>query len=696
MAWLLGADPRGDDLDAPGSEIDTNHEGRIEGRLRQNIDKWRAITKDERVLDLILNGLKLEFVDGVEPPALCSDRNNIPPELEEWTAQQIEAMLRAGAISTWGEHADMLRRRGLDPGERPRVISPILVHEKPSSTPENRKYRFIVDARELNVHLIKRKFKLQSLSEFAKQLRQGDYMWSLDLASAYFHVSVHWRHATYLGFSFQGRDYVFGVLPFGLATSAEAFCAVSSVAARALRDRQIVDALIDYVDDFIGSVGDAPHSKRGHEAARFLTGLGFALNPDKLRLVVARRREGLGHIIDTERMTLSLTARRRQRMVEAVEIAWRDRANVVVKDVARVAGHALSGALVFGLESRLRSRYLLHWVARNAPKGYHQRAPLSSRAAEELDLWRHRAREHVARPMHEYRKPADYVVDCDASDTALAGIIRRAPDPQHIGLCIFRTLSESERVGSSTLREMRGYVHAARTLNPTCGLRPGDVVEFIGDSACAARIFAKGGSQAAFDEVSGELLLLEALLDIYRALDPAGASARFRWMRRTHLVAADALSKHIDRHDFGLRPAAFERLRRELGVGTVDRFAAPHNAVCTRFHAAFASAGAEPGDGFLPCWADDVNFVLPEFTDAFIDRVLDKIEQDNAVVICIVPWWPSKPFWRRLHCAAWAERIEHRITIGADALVPHEPNRTHCFFGERFEAFLLAFRTRRV
>jgi hypothetical protein len=159
MAWLLGADPRGDDLDAPGSEIDTNHEGRIEGRLRQNIDKWRAITKDERVLDLILNGLKLEFVDGREPPELLSDRNSIPPELEGWTAQQIEAMLQAGAICTWDEHADMLRRRGLNPGDRPRVISPILVHEKPSSTPENRKYRFIVDARELNVHLIKRKFK---------------------------------------------------------------------------------------------------------------------------------------------------------------------------------------------------------------------------------------------------------------------------------------------------------------------------------------------------------------------------------------------------------------------------------------------------------------------------------------------------------------------------------------------------------
>jgi hypothetical protein len=51
---------------------------------------------------------------------------------------------------------------------------------------------------------------------------------------------------------------------------------------------------------------------------------------------------------------------------------------------------------------------------------------------------------------------------------------------------------------------------------------------------------------------------------------------------------------------------------------------------------------------------------------------------------------------RRLHCTAWAERIAQRLTLGADSLVPHGPNQSSCFFGARFESFLLAFRTRSI
>ena len=41
----------------------------------------------------------------------------------------------------------------------------------------------------------------------------------------------------------------------------------------------------------------------------------------------------------------------------------------------------------------------------------------------------------------------------------------------------------------------------------------GKVVEIVGDSKAASYVFANGGSQTA-DEDSGELLILEALLDI--------------------------------------------------------------------------------------------------------------------------------------------------------------------------------------
>jgi hypothetical protein len=48
---------------------------------------------------------------------------------------------------------------------------------------------------------------------------------------------------------------VYNVLPFGLTTSASVFCAFTAVTAKAVRDSGLVSALIMYVDDFGGSVG---------------------------------------------------------------------------------------------------------------------------------------------------------------------------------------------------------------------------------------------------------------------------------------------------------------------------------------------------------------------------------------------------------------------------------------------------------
>ena len=48
---------------------------------------------------------------------------------------------------------------------------------------------------------------------------------------------------------------MYNVLPFGLTTSASVFCAFTEVTARAVRASGLVSALIVYVDDFGGSVG---------------------------------------------------------------------------------------------------------------------------------------------------------------------------------------------------------------------------------------------------------------------------------------------------------------------------------------------------------------------------------------------------------------------------------------------------------
>jgi len=109
--------------------------------------------------------------------------------------------------------------------------------------------------------------------------------------------------------------------------------------------------------------------------------------------------------------------------------------------------------------------------------------------------------------MQPHARRADCVIDCGASNSALAGIVMRAPDDDLRGHEIRRVLTVRERSWSSTLREMTGYALTTRTLAQRVRLR-GTVFEIAGDFKCAEIIFRGDGSQAAFDDETGELLPL--------------------------------------------------------------------------------------------------------------------------------------------------------------------------------------------
>jgi hypothetical protein len=74
----------------------------------------------------------------------------------------------------------------------------------------------------------------------------------------------------------------------------------------------------------------------------------------------------------------------------------------------------------------------------------------------------------------------------------------------------------------------------------------------------------------------------------------------------------------------------------------VDRFASPHNNVCPRFVGQFYAdaVGAIGADAFSTCWRQGLSYVLPDFS--LLDNVLDHIERHDAVVLCVVPYCPSR------------------------------------------------------
>ena len=77
----------------------------------------------------------------------------------------------------------------------PGIINPLSV-----SIQKSGKKRLILDLRHINRHLFKNKFKCEDVSVAKEVLRPGDFMFSFDLKSGYYHIDISPEHRKFLAF----------------------------------------------------------------------------------------------------------------------------------------------------------------------------------------------------------------------------------------------------------------------------------------------------------------------------------------------------------------------------------------------------------------------------------------------------------------------------------------------------------------
>ena len=84
--------------------------------------------------------------------------------------------------------------------------------------PEN-KWRPVIDLSVVNTFLHVPTFKMETAEVIRASLQAGEWVASIDLTDAYFHVPFHPKFQKYLRFHVQGQAYQFRALPFGIATA---------------------------------------------------------------------------------------------------------------------------------------------------------------------------------------------------------------------------------------------------------------------------------------------------------------------------------------------------------------------------------------------------------------------------------------------------------------------------------------------
>lgn len=238
----------------------------VGGRLTHFLTEWKSVTSDKWVLELIQDGYKLEFIQ--KPPFRGIKATVVPISQRDSIAKEIESLLSKNAI-------ERVQKTNAMKG----FYSTLFLVPK-----KNGEMRPVINLRPLNRYLVKKHFKMDTMTKVLKLVEKGDWSITLDLSDAYFHIKIYKPHRMFLRFSFQGKEYQFRVLNFGPTVAPRVFTKVTSVVAAHLRKQSI--RLATYLDDWLvlNQIRDMLWKDR-FIVLSLLFRLGFIVNKEKSNLI---------------------------------------------------------------------------------------------------------------------------------------------------------------------------------------------------------------------------------------------------------------------------------------------------------------------------------------------------------------------------------------------------------------------------
>ena len=253
---------------------------KIAGRLSKFSGAWSEIGADPWVMRIVQWGYKIPFVT-LPPLRFQGQETTYPKGSLKWSSlnQSVQELRNKGAIEP----------APLSPGFYSRLF---LVRKATGG------WRPIIDLSSLNVFVHCPSFTMETPRSILRALHQGQWLTSLDLKDAYFHIGIHPADRRYLRFCHNGTSWQFTVLPFGLSTSPRVFTKIlKPVLAYAHLHRV---KLHMYLDDWLLNPGTR---QEAHEQTSWLRSLcqklGLVINLEKSDLIPSQVSTYLGIELDT-------------------------------------------------------------------------------------------------------------------------------------------------------------------------------------------------------------------------------------------------------------------------------------------------------------------------------------------------------------------------------------------------------------
>ena len=264
-------------------------------RLQKFWGAWARYKIDPWVVQVLRDGYRIPFLNNRLPPLTSTPREYTSylgsPEKYAVLQQEVEDMLRKEAIEI------------VCPGE-PAFYNRLFLVPKPSG-----KWRPVLDVSRLNKFVHNTKFSMETAQTVQDSVREGDWLISLDMMDAYFHIPIHPQSRKFLRFVFNGKVFQFKALCFGLSTAPQVFTRVLAPLSKIVHLAGF--RIVLYLDDWLVLAKTREEVLR---ARKFLLELaqelGIIINREKSHLDPSQSLVYLGIQIDTIRFWVSPAKKR--------------------------------------------------------------------------------------------------------------------------------------------------------------------------------------------------------------------------------------------------------------------------------------------------------------------------------------------------------------------------------------------------
>ena len=574
------------------------------GQIAYAFREWQNLTSDPTILQVV-RGVKIEFWPGQSPK-----QNNVRPSKfsraqQVIVANEIQNLLKKGVIKPSAH----------EPGE---FISPIFLRAKSDGT-----HRVILNLKEFNQHVEYHHFKMDTLETAINMMKPGCFMASIDLKDAYYSVPICIAHQKYLKFVFNTKLYQFTCMPNGLSSAPRIFTKLLKPVYETLHNMGYLN--LGYIDDsYLQGDTHSECCENVENTASLLRKLQFHLHPTKSVTNPTQKLTFLGFILDSINMIVSPTEGKIQKTIKTCEKLLKKQ-HPMIYEVAEVIGIIVSnfpGAQYGPLHYRALELDKTKALARS--KGnYKSHMQISNTSKAELTWWvenMHHVNREILHPNPQL------IIQTDASKKGWGAVL----GSQETG----GRWMDSEATNHINILELQAAFFALKAF---CKHSKNTHVQLqIDNTTAVAYIMHMGGSKShQLNELAKEMWSWCIQKNI--------------WLSAVHIAgklntSADNRSRNFsDKHEWALNKSQFQEIYKAFPELDVDLFASRLNNQLPTYCSWKPDPGCTYVDAFTLNWENLKFFAFPPFS--MIPKCVQKISQDKAKGILLVPVWPTQPWF---------------------------------------------------